>query len=225
MRATDDDVTLQDNNFFNYVNYPPPCLADPIEVGSHVAIQRFVRALLLPSSERCLVTVTNLVAAVALGVVLLAVLLTFFFGCRASEPRLDSVAFAAARLADKHPHTSAPVRIAILQDKTGSSLQTRTPLLTTDQLRRAAELSFGRGGEITVGLIRDESNNLFVRYTNAPPPLAPVQTLAHEANPIERQAATRAAKTKYNRDLADWGKSYTTWESAATKREIGRAHV
>jgi hypothetical protein len=109
---------------------------------------------------------------------------------------------------------AAPIRIIHLQDKTGSSDTTRTPLLTLDQLRRSTALCRVRGGEVLVGLIRDESNRLFVRYTVLPPPEEPVFQ-PQSSNAISAQAE----KHRFDKRLADYRDRRNAWEAKAAHDE------
>jgi hypothetical protein len=100
----------------------------------------------------------------------------------------------------------APVKIAILHDKTESTSWTRTPTLTFDDLAPVIELCGQCGGELAFGLIRDQSNRSLVR-------------LRLEAQPPEPQAAElprnrfKAAQVKaeQERKRKEYEAQYDEW--------------
>jgi hypothetical protein len=223
MHAADDDATLHGTELSLSVNYPSPCLAEPIELGSYIAIRRFVRALSLPSGERGLITVTTIAAAAVLAIVLLALLLTALYGC--GNPNAAMLARSAQTPAisrtDDPPEliSGAPLRIVVFEDETGSRLETRTPQLTPEQLRRLIALCEAHAGEIGFGVIRDESNNLFERLTIDPPPPPPTAQVATGTNGIDLEAKQAELDGAYNRDVVTYNADIKKWKGNVADHE------
>ncbi len=200
-----------------------PDLTGPVEVAYDGAAQRLLRARLpLPSGETCFLTMSvNAVvwlSGVLFTAVLLTVLLIATFSCGKPETTLTKSASQVA-IVDTRPIATSPLRICVLQDKTGSSLETRTPLITEDQLEQLTHLCFGAGGEVTFGIIRDESNQLFVRFTLEPPPHQPVRATVHVENPIAFEAADRKAQQEYDEASVTYNKTFAAWQNTAKERE------
>jgi hypothetical protein len=223
--SADDRATLNDKSATSLVNFSSlPLLGSSAEASYDGTIHRVVRgSLILPSRERVFITlstvdIVNFLSAAAFGALLLAAALALLLGCTKPETPLTASLPTQAAVAEAPPG-AVPLRIAILQDKTGSSLETRTPLLTVQQLRRLSGLCYVRGGEITVGLIRDESNHLFVRLTMEPPPVAPLKAEAHEKNAIALQAARRVAEKEFKAAMAAYRSRYAAWRSSVATRE------
>jgi len=89
----------------------------------------------------------------------------------------------------------APVKIALLLDQTRSTNWTRTPQLRPEDLELLIELIKRCGGELALGLIRDESNRSLVRLRVERPPETP-----EAPNPL------RALKARplYERRRKEW---------------------
>lgn len=120
--------------------------------------------------------------------------------------------------ADKVPSAigPSPVRIAFLQDKTGSTSWTRTPQLTTQQLDLLIAVMRPIGGELGFGLIRNDSNRSLVRLRIETPPgrvAKPKKTgqLFKDALGMERY---RTEQAKFQQELSLW--------EAETDRRIAR---
>lgn len=101
---------------------------------------------------------------------------------------------------------AAPVRVVVLQDKTGSANWTRTPQLTLSDFDRLIDLLKARSGEVAFGLIRDSSNRglLRLRIDSAPvAPEKPAQTgrVFDDARSVK---AYRQANATYHRQLEQW---------------------
>jgi hypothetical protein len=100
----------------------------------------------------------------------------------------------------------SPVRIAVLQDKTGSTGWTRTPQLTTAQLDLLIEVLRPGGGELGFGLIRDQSDRGLVRLRIDPPP-EPVATPRKTGRPfkdVRLMEQYRADQAKFHQMLSLW---------------------
>lgn len=102
------------------------------------------------------------------------------------------------------PTTTAaapPVKLAVMNDKTGSADVTRTPQLTAGDLEPLLELLRARGGELGFGLVTDDSNRSLLRVRLGSPPAPPAAPL-QEGNAFEvaeRMDAYRAARDDYER--------------------------
>lgn len=100
-----------------------------------------------------------------------------------------------------------PVKVAILQDKTGSASETRTEQVGPDDLKPLIELLRRTGGELGVGLIRDHSNRPLLRLPIPQPPLRPAAP-AEGGNPFEYQkelAAYQQQLARYEEQRRQWG--------------------
>jgi len=86
---------------------------------------------------------------------------------------------------DRDEAVCVPFRVALLVDQTGSANWTRTPQLGSEDLEPLIELVKRCGGELGLGLIRDQSNRSLVRLRLERPPEATA-----DANPL------RALKTR-----------------------------
>jgi|GEM_PF-1330373 len=195
-----------------------PDLAGPVEVTYDGASQRVVRAdVLLPSGDRAFLSLIDVVSSLTAAVIatLFITLLIILLGCGRPEAQLP----VAAGPAVVQTVTAAPLRIALLQDKTGSSTTTRTPLLTPGQLQHVLAICHDRGGEITFGLIRDESNHLFERITIERPPVAPVRVVEQRRNALAQQAAQHAADERFYAATKSYLPIKAAWEQSLQARE------
>ncbi|MGQ9635818.1 MAG: hypothetical protein ACUVXB_16460 [Bryobacteraceae bacterium] len=127
------------------------------------------------------------------------VVLTLLAGCGRDSHAPESAVRAGGQA------VCAPVRIALLLDQTGSANWTRTPQLRPEDLEPLIELVKRCGGELGLGLIRDQSNRSLVRLRLEQPPEPP-----GAANPL-RAVKARPAYEKRRRQ----------WE-AETAEQIGR---
>jgi len=108
--------------------------------------------------------------------------------------------------------TCAAVKIAVLLDQTGSTTWTRTPQLRFEDLKPLVRLVARCGGELGVGLIRDDSNRSLVRMRVEEPPVPP-----QEGNPLR---VTKLRK-QYQQREQRWRKQ--TDEQARTFEESVKA--
>jgi hypothetical protein len=100
----------------------------------------------------------------------------------------------------------SPVKVAFLQDKTGSANWTRTPQPTLDELQMLVDLLCHAGGELGVGLIRDDSNRGLLRLRIEPPPEdvpKPTKTGRPFAD-ARRMEQYRNDKAVFQQRLAAW---------------------
>ena len=98
------------------------------------------------------------------------------------------------------------VRVAIIQDKTLSTGETRTPQLKLEDMDPMVELLGQTGGELAVGVIHDRSNLTFARLRIDAGPEEPVGPVKAD-NPLERrkqQAASRKEKDKFTAREQAW---------------------
>src|SRR5512135_1608073 len=68
-----------------------------------------------------------------------------------------------------------PVRVAIFQDKSGSTNWTGTPTLKVEDVEPLVDLLSYCGGELGFGLISDNSNRGLIRLIIDPQPMKPVE--------------------------------------------------
>ena len=104
------------------------------------------------------------------------------------------------------PAERTPVRVAVIQDKTLSTGETRTPQLKLEDMDPLVELLGQTGGELAVGVIHDRSNLTFARLRIDAAPVEPVAPVEAD-NPLERRkqhAAFRKQKEKFTADEQDW---------------------
>jgi hypothetical protein len=105
-------------------------------------------------------------------------------------------------------HVCTPVRVVILQDKTGSATWTGTPFLQVGDLEPLFELLSYCGGELGLWLISDDSNRGLLRLNIDKPPIEPVEP-PKEGNPYkvaEKYAAYRREANNFSNKLAVWEK-------------------
>src|SRR5262249_23059300 len=139
---------------------------------------------------------TNLgifVVATPVRLVITLLLALLYSGCAKSNAlSVDAGATAAAaEVESKGPAT--PLRISVIQDKSLSTGETRTPQLLISDLDPLVELLGQTGGELAVGIIHDRSNLGFIRLRIDSPPDEPV-TPAKATNPLERRKQSGALR-------------------------------
>src|SRR5437667_3246420 len=145
----------------------------------------------------------------ALTTLIFATLVTA--GCGTASKADAPVAEQAAAV-----QIASPVKVAFLQDKTGSANWTRTPQPTVDELQMLIDLLRQTGGELGVGLIRDQSNRGLLRLRIDPPPrpvAKPLKTL-RPFRDARRMEQYRKDTERYHGNLAGW--------TAETDRRIAR---
>ncbi len=116
---------------------------------------------------------------------------------------------------------AAPVKVVVIQDKTGSTNWTRTPQLTLEDFDAPISLLKRSSGELAFGLIRDSSNRGLVRLHIDPAPVPPAETARTGHVFVDMRAANayRAARAQYQQQLAVW-QSATEANIALFKRQI-----
>jgi hypothetical protein len=117
------------------------------------------------------------------------------------QPAALSTAAAAAVLP-----ICTPVRIVVMQDQTGSTSWTRTPALTYNDFGPLIEVCGQCGGELAVGLIRDQSNRSLVRVRlEAQPVEPPLVKLPHN------RFRAALAKAEQENDHSKFEAKYDEW--------------
>ncbi len=106
-----------------------------------------------------------------------------------------------------------PVKICLVQDKTGSANSTRTPQIQFNELGPIIEILKQKGGEISFGLIRDQSNRSLLRLRIDAPPSEPVK-------PSEKGNAFVVAKEKgkYAKEFARYQNKLEQWQAESEKQ-------
>jgi hypothetical protein len=133
-------------------------------------------------------------------------------GCSAfpDDPRVDAapvVAAASPEHRGQEPGALRPVRIACVQDKSGSAVSTRTPQLRRDDLLPIIALLRERGGEVGVGIIHGSLRMRMARIRVDPPPSPPPTLPTGSANPLdeaEQESTRHADQIDYEKRLMDW---------------------
>lgn len=133
-------------------------------------------------------------------------------GCSSypNSARIDAapVEAEATSQSDASDHgASRPVRIACVQDKSGSAALTRTPQLTLGDLAPLIELLRERGGELAIGIIHASLRLRMARLRIERPPAPPKSAPPGAGNPLdeaEQESARQDAQGKFDKKLADW---------------------
>lgn len=139
---------------------------------------------------------------ILLGVCVLAMLLLLMSGCNGSGKAQVVEPASPAAVGE----TFAPVRIAVVQDATGSTTWTGTPMLQVEDLAPLINLLCRCGGELGFGMITGDSNKGLIRLVVDPPPIEPVKP-PHEGNPYkaaQRREAYMREMNEFNKKLAGW---------------------
>jgi hypothetical protein len=109
------------------------------------------------------------------------------------------------------------VNIALLQDKSGSTGQTRTPQVTMEHIDLLVNFIRQCGGEIGLGLINEQSNSSLHRLRVEAPPTGAPKEPDKNGNPFQVQrdmAEYRKAKLRYDQNVQ-------TLESETDRRIAG----
>lgn len=136
------------------------------------------------------------------GVLAASAALTLTTGCvdtpGATTPEPPAVSASPAPTAAP---AAPPVKLAVMNDKTGSAGETRTAQLTAADLEPLFDTLRARGGELGFGLVTDDSYRSLLRLRlEAPPapPLAPSQE-GNTFEVAERMDGYHAARDDYDR--------------------------
>jgi hypothetical protein len=105
-----------------------------------------------------------------------------------------------------HHGVPMPVKIALLQDVTPSTIWTGTPTLTITDIDPLLDMLCRRGGEIGFGLISDDSDYGLVRLRVELPPAQPTAP-SKSGNPYK--VAEKFAS--YERDMEVFRDKFTSW--------------
>ena len=144
----------------------------------------------------------------------------FVFVTACSQPSTQTTPMAA-----KTPAACpAPVRIAVLQDKTGSANSTRTPQLEVGDLTPLFDLLRRCGGELRVGTVHDRSDETLVPLRVPEPPQLPSRSATAGKGSILRLVEERSLAGDRARIAADAARWQTETEAAVQKfsREVER---
>lgn len=125
----------------------------------------------------------------------LVCLLLVTVGCEQATPPAPPVVAAPV-----------PIAIAVVEDKSDSANETRTPPCTMTHIDQMISIVRARSGELTYGTVTKDSNRVLHRLTIELAPTEP-QKPADEGNPFalrEQMQAYRLAKTEYDEKLRAW---------------------
>lgn len=142
-----------------------------------------------------------------IGKALVAAALVVLVACSSEAPP-PTEASPAVETPQVAPGRCFPVKVAILQDQTGSAKWTRTQQMTVEELDPLLDLLRVCGGELGFGLIRDRSNRSLLRLRIEAPP-ARLAAPPKERNPLKNAEV----QAEYERKLADNQASLRRWNS------------
>lgn len=131
---------------------------------------------------------------------LLAVVLTL--GCGAAKEGAP-----APKAGASHAACAAPIKVALLGDKTSSTELSRTQQIQADDLQPLVELISRCGGELALGFVTDDSNRSLVRLRVEVPDAAPEPPKLNGVPPFEAarlQDDYRKKKAEHERRMAKW---------------------
>ncbi|MDX6404498.1 MAG: hypothetical protein QOH70_1953 [Blastocatellia bacterium] len=114
------------------------------------------------------------------------------------------------------------IKIALLQDKSGSTGQTRTPQVTIEHIDLLVKFIRPCGGEIGFGLINEQSNSSLHRLRIGPPPTGAPKEPDKNGNPFQVQrdmAEYRKVKALYDQAVQAF-QSETDLHVAAFRTEL-----
>jgi hypothetical protein len=124
----------------------------------------------------------------------IAAILITLAGCTATEQAQPPA----------HDPGPAPLRVCVMQDLSGSIVETRTPRITESDLKALTNLIKDRGGELGFGVIQEQSDRGLARFVvdenPAPPPPEPHNPLYRPRWERERQQA-EAERNRWEADL------------------------
>jgi hypothetical protein len=149
-------------------------------------------------------------AKISLAIATLVMVLTTI-NCGSSQESPSTSSPLPAAPTSTASASSNPVRVVALLDKTLSTTWTRTEH-NPDPSEFEAVISLLRktGGELAVGLIRDNSNKSLLRLPISPPPLdEPKAPNPDGENPFEYAEK----QAKYEKDLAEYKERVDRWQS------------
>lgn len=111
-----------------------------------------------------------------------------------------------------------PVKICVMQDKSGSTKWNRVPQIAPADIDSLLEIVLRRGGEIGFGLINDDSNRPLVRVRVEEPPVEPAlpEPSAERNVFLAAQAAARRKK-EYERKLEQYEEDVQRWHEDTNK--------
>jgi hypothetical protein len=110
----------------------------------------------------------------------------------------------------------APVKVALIVDKSKSAPGTRTPALSIDEVDSLVEVVASCGGELAFGVIHDRITDPFVRLRLDARPQKPADSTAH--NVILRRREQSALTRSYAENLKRWEDNATAKVGAFGQR-------
>src|SRR5437870_10097206 len=145
------------------------------------------------------------VTALALALVFTVV----FSGCQQSPSGPETTVSKEQTVREilAKPCPANIVKVAVLQDKTGSTSQTRTPQLSMKNMEDLVDFIRPCGGEIGFGLINEQSNASLHRLRINTRPSGEPKEPDHNGNPIMAQREMekyRKAKESYGDRVLAW---------------------
>jgi hypothetical protein len=111
---------------------------------------------------------------------------------------------------------AVPVKIALFQDKSGSTNWSRTPQLTETTVKILIDILKEKSGELAFGLFRDHSNKGLVRLRIDARPAAPP-----EPEKTGRVYQDARAMNRYRREKAQHDEALERWEKEMEQRVKG----
>lgn len=154
-----------------------------------------------------------MVKRIVLGTFIVLALALLAFGC--SPTRTNQSTDSKPVTAEPGDGVCKPVKVAVLQDKTGSIDWTGTPTLKEENLDSLIDLLLYCGGELGFGLISDDSNRGLVRLTIDFPPAQPMEP-SKEGNPFKVAKKHEA----YQREMDEFNKRLAKWQEESERRIV-----
>lgn len=141
----------------------------------------------------------------AIALISLFLLSTAMVGCKQSRSSGAEQVVVESSQSPKslEPCNHSIIKVALLQDKSGSTSQTRTPQITMEHIELLVKYIRPCGGEIGFGLINEQSNSSLHRLRIEPPPTGAPTEPDKNGNPFQVQ-----------RDMAEYRKAKAQYEQA-----------
>ena len=138
-----------------------------------------------------------------------------FFACTSQQNKSNPEPTSPTSI---HRITRKPVKICVLQDKSGSTKWNRVPQITPRDMDSLLEIVMHNGGEIGFGLVNDDSNRPLIRIIVEEPPAKPAPPKPPKKGNIfmRRQKAARQ-QLKYNTQLEKYKKDMEVWHEETDK--------
>jgi hypothetical protein len=150
---------------------------------------------------------------IVLGISILLALVSLAVAC--SPARTNQSNETKGAIVETGDIVCKPVRVAVLQDSSGSINWTGTPTLKGEDLDPLIDLLSCCGGELGFGLISDNSNRGLVRLTIDFPPTQPMEPYK-EGNPFKVAKKHEA----YQREMDEFNRRLATWQEESEQRIV-----